>query len=78
MLETMNSEYRQTESLDCPPRKLRILGQAGSFSPDPDVVRLTLTIILFLECSVQGNDNICKRNTYCVLEHRCCMANEYT
>ena len=47
MLETTNSEYRQTESLECPPRKLRILGQAAGFSSDPDVVRLTLTLIVF-------------------------------
>lgn len=53
MLETMNSEYRQTESLDCPPRKLRILGKADGFSQDPDVVRLTLLIIYIL-CRVSS------------------------
>ena len=50
MPETMNSEYRQTESLDCPPRKLRIIGKAADgFSQDPDVVRLTFNIVLYLE-----------------------------
>ena len=74
MPETVNSEYRQTESLrDCLPSKLHMLGKASGISHDPDVVRLTLTITLYLECQVQGNDNSCKRNTYCPIEHRCCI-----
>ena len=51
MPETVNSEYRQTEPVDCPPRKLHILGKASGFSQDPDVVRLTLTILLYLVSS---------------------------
>lgn len=62
MPETMNSEYHQTESLDCPPRKLRILEKSDGFSQDPDVVRLTLTIIFYLDYPVQGNDNSCLEN----------------
>lgn len=74
----MNSEDRQTESLDCPPRKLRILGKADGFSQDPDVVRLTLLVIFYLEYRVQGKDNSCKHTTHCLLEYRTFMAKNYT